>query len=157
MKFKHSEETMKHSLDKTDIAILNLLQKNARTPIKTIAEKVFISPPTVAARIEAMEKADIILGYHTKISDTVLGHPVRAFINLEVAPDRKSELYPFLQNSPEVIECSHVTGEYSVLIQTVFESTDLLDKFISRLQSFGRTKTQIVFSSVVEHRGFQIP
>ena len=45
---------MKHSLDKTDIAILNLLQKNARTPIKTIAEKVFISPPTVAARIEAM-------------------------------------------------------------------------------------------------------
>ena len=148
---------MKHSLDKTDIAILNLLQKNARTPIKTIAEKVFISPPTVAARIEAMEKADIILGYHTKISDTVLGHPVRAFINLEVAPDRKSELYPFLQNSPEVIECSHVTGEYSVLIQTVFESTDLLDKFISRLQSFGRTKTQIVFSSVVEHRGFQIP
>lgn len=148
---------MKHSLDKTDIAILNLLQKNARTPIKTIAEKVFISPPTVAARIEAMEKAGIILGYHTKISDTVLGHPVRAFINLEVAPDRKSELYPFLQNSPEVIECSHVTGEYSVLIQTVFESTDLLDKFISRLQSFGRTKTQIVFSSVVEHRGFQIP
>ena len=157
MKFKHSEETMKHSLDKIDIAILNLLQKNARTPIKTIAEKVFISPPTVAARIEAMEKAGIILGYHTKISDTVLGHPVRAFINLEVAPDRKSELYPFLQNSPEVIECSHVTGEYSVLIQTVFESTDLLDKFISRLQSFGRTKTQIVFSSVVEHRGFQIP
>ena len=148
---------MKHSLDKIDIAILNLLQKNARTPIKTIAEKVFISPPTVAARIEAMEKAGIILGYHTKISDTVLGHPVRAFINLEVAPDRKSELYPFLQNSPEVIECSHVTGEYSVLIQTVFESTDLLDKFISRLQSFGRTKTQIVFSSVVEHRGFQIP
>lgn len=148
---------MKHSLDKIDIAILNLLQKNARTPIKTIAEKVFISPPTVAARIEAMEKAGIILGYHTKISDTVLGHPVRAFINLEVAPDRKSELYPFLQNSSEVIECSHVTGEYSVLIQTVFESTDLLDKFISRLQSFGRTKTQIVFSSVVEHRGFQIP
>ena len=147
---------MKHSLDKTDIAILNLLQKNARTPIKTIAEQVFISPPTVAARIEAMEKAGILLGYHAKISDAVLGHPVRAFINLEVTPDRKSELYSFLQNSPYVIECSHVTGEYSVLIQTVFESTDLLDKFISKLQGFGRTKTQIVFSTVVEHRGFQI-
>lgn len=148
---------MKHSLDKTDIAILNLLQKNARTPIKTIAEQVFISPPTVAARIEAMEKAGILLGYHAKISDTVLGHPVRAFINLEITPDRKSELYALLKNSPEVIECSHVTGEYSVLIQTVFESTDLLDKFISKLQGFGRTKTQIVFSTVVEHRGFQIP
>lgn len=147
---------MKHTLDKTDVAILNLLQKNARTPIKTIAEQVFISPPTVAARIDAMEQAGILLGYHAKISDTVLGHPVRAFINLEITPDRKSELYTLLKNSPEVIECSHVTGEYSVLIQTVFESTDLLDKFISKLQGFGRTKTQIVFSTVVEHRGFQI-
>ena len=103
-----------------------------------------------------MEKAGIILGYHAKISDSILGHPVRAFINLEVAPDRKGELYPFLSECPDVIECSHVTGDYSVLMQTVFDSTDSLDRFISRLQSFGRTKTQIVFSTVVEHRGFRL-
>ncbi len=148
---------MKHELDKIDIAILNILKDNARTPIKTIAEQVFTSAPTVAARIAAMERAGIIMGYRAEISDTaVLGHPVRAFINLEVAPDRKSELYPFLKACPDVIECSHVTGEYSVLIQTVFESTDQLDKFISRLQGFGRTKTQIVFSTMVPHRSFRI-
>ncbi len=147
---------MKTTLDKTDIEILKILKENARTPIKNIASRVFISPPTVAARIEAMEKAGIILGYHAKINDCVLGHPVRAFINLEVAPERKTELYPFLQSSPDVIECCHVTGEYSVLMQTIFENTEGLDKFISKLQSFGRTKTQIVFSSVVEHRGFSL-
>ncbi len=148
---------MKHELDKIDIAILNILKENARTPIKTIAEQVFTSAPTVASRISAMEKAGVILGYQATISDTaVLGHPVRAFINLEVAPDRKAELYPFLSECPDVIECSHVTGEYSVLIQTVFESTDQLDKFISRLQGFGRTKTQIVFSTMVHHRSFRI-
>ena len=148
---------MKHNLDKIDIAILNILKDNARTPIKTIAEKVFTSAPTVAARISAMEKAGILLGYHANISDTaVLGHPVRAFIILEVTPDRKAELYPFLTDCPDVIEASHVTGEYSVLIQTVFESTDHLDKFISKLQGFGRTKTQIVFSTMVHHRSFRI-
>lgn len=147
---------MKTTLDKTDIEILKILKENARTPIKSIASRVFISPPTVAARIEAMEKSGIILGYHAKINDCVLGHPVRAFINLEVSPERKAELYPFLQNSPDVIECCHVTGEYSVLMQTIFENTEGLDKFISKLQSFGRTKTQIVFSSVVEHRGFSL-
>ena len=41
-------------------------------------------------------------------------------------------------------------------MQTVFDSTDSLDKFISRLQDFGRTKTQIVFSTIVEHRGFRL-
>lgn len=148
---------MKNRLDKTDIEILTILAENARTPIKTIASRVFISPPTVAARIEAMEKAGILLGYHAKISDAVLGHPVRAFINLEVAPDRRVELYPFLEACPYVIECSHVTGEYSVLMQTVFDSTDSLDVFIGKLQDFGRTKTQIVFSEVVRHRGFRLP
>lgn len=147
---------MKNLLDKTDLEILAILEENARTPIKSIAQRVFISPPTVAARIDAMEKAGIILGYHAKISDSILGHPVRAFINLEVAPDRKGELYPFLSGCPDVIECSHVTGDYSVLMQTVFDSTNSLDRFISRLQSFGRTKTQIVFSTVVEHRGFRL-
>lgn len=147
---------MKHLLDKIDLQILSILEKNARTPIKTIAGEIFISPPTVAARIEAMEKAGILLGYHAKISESVLGHPVKAFINLEVAPDQKTELYPFLENCPNVIECSHVTGEYSVLIQTIFDCTDNLDKFINQLQIFGRTKTQIVFSTVVEHRGFSL-
>lgn len=147
---------MKTTLDKTDIEILKILKENARTPIKSIAGRVFISPPTVAARIEAMEKAGIILGYHAKINDCVLGHPVRAFINLEISPENKDELYTILRGCPDVIECCHVTGEYSLLIQTIFENTEGLDKFISKIQSYGRTKTQIVFSSVVEHRGFNL-
>ncbi len=147
---------MKNTLDRADLEILKILKGNARTPVKTIAAKVFLSAPTVAARISAMEKAGIIRGYRAEINESVLGHPVHAFINLEVAPERRTELYPFLDASPNVVECSHVTGEYSVLIQGTFESTDALDKFIGRLQDFGRTKTQIVFSNVVRYRGFSL-
>lgn len=85
---------MKNLLDKTDLEILAILEENARTPIKSIAQRVFISPPTVAARIDAMEKAGIILGYHAKISDSILGHPVRAFINLEVTPGQEKRALP---------------------------------------------------------------
>ena len=147
---------MKNAVDKTDLEILKILKENARTPVKTIAEKVFLSAPTVAARISSMEKAGVIRGYRTEISESVLGHPVHAFINLEVAPERRSELYPFLEGSECVLECCHVTGEYSVLIQSIFDDTDALDRFISRLQDFGRTKTQIVFSTVVKNRGFSL-
>lgn len=147
---------MKNHLDNIDLQILAILQENARTPIKTIAGKVFISPPTVAARIDAMENSGVLLGYHARVSDAVLGNPVRAFINLEVSPERRGELYPFLEGCPEVVECCHVTGEYSVLMETVFDSTASLEVFIGKLQDFGRTKTQIVFSAVVEHRGFRL-
>ncbi len=147
---------MKTSLDKTDIEILKILKENARTPIKTIAERTFISSPTVAARIEAMESAGVILGYHARINTSVLGNPVKAFINLEISPDKKAEAYPFLRGSTEVIECDHVTGEYSVLIKAVFVSTEALERFITKLQEFGRTKTQIVFSSIIENNGIYL-
>ena len=43
-------------------------------------------------------------------------------------------------------------GDYSMLIETLFETTAQLDHFINELQQFGRTKTQIVFSTSVEQR-----
>lgn len=45
-----------------------------------------------------------------------------------------------------------MTGDYSMLIETLFETTAQLDHFINELQQFGRTKTQIVFSTSVEQR-----
>ena len=54
-------------MDKIDRKILSLLQENARYPLKYLAQKVFLSSPAVSTRIERMEKAGIITGYHATI------------------------------------------------------------------------------------------
>jgi len=144
------------TLDIIDKKILNILQKNARTPIKEIAKEVFLSSPAVSARIEKLEKSRIIIGYQAQINPFLFGYNIRAFINLEVEPSQKKEFYPFIQSIPNVIECNCVTGDYSMLIAVVFQTTVQLDHFINELQNFGRTKTQIVFSTSVEHRGIAI-
>ena len=36
-------------LDKIDLKIIQILQKNARTPLKEIATQVFLSSPSVSA------------------------------------------------------------------------------------------------------------
>lgn len=144
------------SLDSIDKKIIDILQKNARTPIKDIAKDVFLSSPAVSARIEKLEKSGIIIGYHAQINPFLFGYNIRAFINLEVEPFQKKEFYPFIQAIPNVIECNCVTGDYSMLISVVFQTTVQLDHFINELQNFGRTKTQIVFSTSVEHRGIAI-
>ena len=41
-------------------------------------------------------------------------------------------------------------------MEVLFHSTVELDQFIDDLQKFGETKTQIVFSTAVEHRGLPI-
>ena len=91
-----------------------------------------------------------------KINQLKLGYHITAFINLEVAPVQKPDFYPFIKSCPNVVECNCVTGNYSMLLKVMFPSTMELDTFIGQLQKFGRTSTQIVFSTPVAPRGIDV-
>ena len=140
-------------MDNIDRKILTILQQNARTPLKVIAEQVFLSSPAVSARIERLEAAGYILGYQAQLSCAAMGYQIKAFINLEIEPSQKPEFYPYIEGCPNVMECDCVTGDYSMFIKVCFHTTQELDQFINQLHRFGRTRTQIVFSTPVEHRG----
>ena len=137
-------------MDNIDRKILTILQQNARTPLKVIAEQVFLSSPAVSSRLET---AGFITGYQAQLSGMAMGYQIKAFINLEVEPSQKPEFYPYIESVPNVMECNCVTGDYSMLIEVCFHTTQELDQFINQLHRFGRTRTQIVFSTPVEHRG----
>ena len=140
-------------LDDIDIKLIRLLQQNARYSLKQLAQEVYLSSPAVLARIERLEKLGILTGYHASVDQQKLGYHITAFINLAMNPDQKPVFYPFISACPNVIECNCVTGSYSMLIKVAYPSTQELDTFIGQLQKFGNTKTQIVFSTAVEHRG----
>lgn len=142
-----------NEIDELDLKILKILQNDARTPVKVIAEKIFASAPTVSARIESLTERGIIKGYYTEIDVSKINNVITSYIDIEVSPERKEELYDFLRSSPQVVEASRVTGEYSILLKVIIKNTLEMDKFINALQRYGRTKTQIVFSSIIEHRG----
>ena len=140
-------------MDQIDLKILSLLEKDARMPLKQLAEQIYLSSPAAAARIEKLENEGIISGYSVRLNYKKLGFPITAFVNLELAPKQKPEFYPFICAHPNVLECNCVTGHYSMLIKVAFETTEQLDAFINRLQEFGPTETQIVFSTPQEPRG----
>ena len=141
----------KNALDMIDEKIVELLQENARIAIKEIAAQVFLSSPAVTARIERLESKGIIKGYHATVDSVNLGYKIKAFVNLDL-----EDFYPFIEGVENVIECNCVTGEYSMLIEVKFLDTEELDDFINTLQKFGKTSTQIVFSTPVEHRGLPV-
>ena len=143
-------------MDDIDRKILKLLQANARMSLKTIAENTFLSSPAVSARIERLEKEGIITGYHAMVDPMKLGYHILAFINLDVVPEDKPKFYAYAKEVPNVLECSCVTGDFSMLMKVAFQSTMELDMFIGQLQKFGKTSTQIVFSTHVGPRGVDV-
>ena len=142
--------------DHIDKKIIGMLQENARTPIKEIAKEVYLSSPAVSARIEKLEKDGVIAGYHAQVDPMKLGYHIIAFINLDVTPEDKPKFYAYAESIPNVLECNCVTGEYSMLLKVAFQSTMELDIFIGQLQKFGKTSTQIVFSTHVGPRGVDV-
>lgn len=144
-------------MDKIDLKLIRLLQENARYPLKYLAEQVYLSTPAVSARIEKLENSGIIKSYKVQVDRFKLGYNITAFINLEVSPKEKEVFYPFIEECPNVLECNCVTGKFSMLLKVAFHTTMELDEFIGKLQKFGNTETQIVFSTAVEHRGIILP
>ena len=141
-------------MDKIDRQIINMLQENARVSLKQMSQACYISSPAIAARISKLEKNGVITGYHTVVNMEKLDYHVKAFIQLQLEPRQKKEFYPYVQSIPNVIECNCVTGDYSEVMEVVFPTTADLDNFINTIQSrFGKTCTQIVFSTSVDHRG----
>ena len=145
-------ELIYYKLDEVDEKILEILQDNARTSLKDIAEQVFLSPTAVGTRIDRMLEEGVLEGFTTRLNPEAMGHYVKAFINLQVEPVQREEFYEYIDGVLNVIECNCVTGDYTMLIEVRFPTTTELDHFIVELQRFGKTKTQIVFSTCVKHR-----
>lgn len=143
-------------MDDIDRKIIQTLQKNARASLKNIAEKTFLSSPAVSSRIEKLEREKIITGYHASVDPMKLEYHIIAFVNLDVSPVDKISFYSSMEAIPNVLECNCVTGDYSMLIKVAFESTMELDVFIGQLQKYGKSNTQIVFSTPVGPRGVDV-
>ena len=139
-------------MDSIDKSILKILQKNARMPIKDIASKVSLSSPAVSTRISKMERDGIIQSYGVQLNRERLGFLITAYVEVEMEPSLKPKFYKEIENCDNVLECCGVTGQYSQILKAAFRSTNDLDTFLTRLQTYGRTSTHIVLSPHVPPR-----
>ena len=94
-------------MDDLDRKILALLAKNARMPVKEIAEQVALTSPAVSSRIHKLETDGIIGGYTVTLNRPADRVYVDALISLSVAPSKHEAFLHLIQNSREVLQCYH--------------------------------------------------
>ena len=68
-------------MDKIDRMLIRLLQQNARYSLKQLSERVFLSSPAVAARIEKLEREGVITGYRANVDLDKTGYHITVFVN----------------------------------------------------------------------------
>lgn len=109
-------------LDRRDLAILKVLQRDNKTPQRSIAEIVNLSAPAVQRRIKRMEDMGVIAANVAVVDPAQVGHPITLFVEVEMESER-AELYHAAKRSfssaPEVQQCYYVTGEADFILVIV--------------------------------------
>jgi Lrp/AsnC family leucine-responsive transcriptional regulator len=144
-------------MDVLDKKILNILQEDGRISIKKMSQQFFITAPAVSQRLRNLEESGYIKDYHAQLDFHKVDLQIKAYIQLSLEPQQKSDFYPYIETVPNILECDCITGPFSILLKVMFENTNALDSFITELQRYGRTNTQIVFSTPIAHRGYLFP
>jgi Lrp/AsnC family leucine-responsive transcriptional regulator len=142
------------ALDDTDIRILGQLQEDCRTPLARLGEHVGLSAPAVLERIKKLEAAGVIIGYYAVLDSRRIGLDVTAFIGVLTSdPDSIEQFEQQVTSLHDVLECHHVTGEYTFLLKVKTANTRTLERLITRIRSIdgvARTETTVVLSTHVE-------
>ena len=141
-------------LDDTDRGILTMLQEDCRSALARIGEHVGLSAPSVLERIKKLEAAHVITGYRAILDGRLLGLDISAFIGVIIShPNLIGDFERRVVALPDVLECHHVTGGYTLLLKVKTANTSSLERLISQIRSLegvARTETMVVLSTHTE-------
>lgn len=123
-------------LDRYDLAILAEVQRDNKTPQRTIAEKIHLSAPAVQRRIKRMEETGVIKANVAVVDPMKVGHPITLFVEVEMESER-FEVFDAAKGSflaaPEVQQCYYVTGDADFVLVIVVATMADYEAFTRRL------------------------
>ncbi len=144
-------------LDRTDLKILDLLQKNGRLTMTELAHQVGLSATPCTERVRRLEREGAITGYHARVDPRALGRPLLVFVELKLAAksnDAFEHVKKELAFVPEVMECHLVSGDFDYLIKArISEMSDyrrLLGNILLKLPSATESRSYVVMEEVKE-------
>ena len=107
------------ALDRTDVRLVRLLQKNARLPNKELAEAVGVAPSTALERVRRLRAARVVRGFHADVAPEAVGVGLEALVAVRLGRHSRTEVEAFLahlRTRPEVVAFFHLAGADDVLV-----------------------------------------
>jgi Lrp/AsnC family leucine-responsive transcriptional regulator len=93
-------------LDRIDLRILDLLQRDGRISNLKLAESVALSPTAVLARVQRLTREGYILGYEARLDPLKLGVGMLVFVEIlldRTTPHVFDQFKAAVQARPEIM------------------------------------------------------
>jgi Lrp/AsnC family leucine-responsive transcriptional regulator len=145
----------KKTLDRTDIKILDILQRNGKISNVDLAAQVHLSPSPCLERVRSLEKYGYIKEYVAHLNPELLDAELVAYIEVSLKRTATKNLDDFnkrILKLDEVVECAMVAGGFDYLIKIRTESMQSYRSFLGEklaaIEGIAQTHTYAVMEEV---------
>lgn len=144
-----------NALDRTDVKILEILQKDGRISNIDLANKINLSPTPCLERVRKLEKHGYIQEYVAHLDPDKLNASLLAYIEVSLENTTTSDLAEFnqtMRDMDEVLECNMVAGGFDYLIK--IRTSDMqgyrrfLGEKLAAIKGISQTHTYVVMEEV---------
>ena len=150
------------TLDRFDLAILDILQADNTTPQRAIAQAVNLSAPAVQRRIQRLKDSGVIRANVALLDPVKVGKPLTIVLEVHLdneRPDRTAPLRARIAAEDAVQQCYSVTGEADYLLVVNVASMANYEALTRRLfegdDNIKRFRTSVALSSL--KTGLRVP
>lgn len=152
------------NLDRLDLRILQVLQKDGRISNLKLAEAVALSPTAVLARVQRLTRDGYLLGYEARLDPARLGAGMMVFVEVlldRTTPNVFDAFKAAVQVHPEIMECHMVAGGFDYLIKTRMADMAAYRRFAGtvlwQLPGVRETRTYAVMEEVKNTTHLPLP
>ena len=118
-------------IDKLDMEILQLLEKDASLPYTEIARRLKLNESTVRKRVTALKQKGVIRKFTVVIEPSKIGFNTVAIIGVDVDPPKLLEVAQKLCEIPETRYVATSTGDHMIMTEIWTRDGKELSKIIS--------------------------
>ena len=143
-------------LDRTDLALLDHLQRDGRATTIELSEAIGLSPSPCHRRQKLLEEAGIIRRYVALLDQERVGLPVNVFVTVELHTQTEGALEAFeaaIADCAEVMECYMMTGTSDFLLRVVTADLGDYETFLrtrlTRMQGVRTVRSAFALKRVV--------
>jgi Lrp/AsnC family leucine-responsive transcriptional regulator len=121
------------SLDRTDLALLAILQREGRISNAELAERVSLSASACLRRVQKLELEGVLTGYGALLDPVRVGLGLQAFVRVQLArhdTDAIAEFTARINGWDEVVACHALTGDMDYLLHVVVQDLAHFSRFL---------------------------
>ncbi|MEV1020001.1 Lrp/AsnC family transcriptional regulator [Streptomyces sp. NPDC050264] len=145
----HGPDPSARPLDAIDRDILQMLQKDGRASIRSVAERVHVSRANAYARINRLIDDGVIRGFGARVNHERAGQGASAYVTLKIVQNSWRTVRDQLRQMPEASHIALVSGGFDVLILVHTQDNRALRELVlTKLQAIPEvlsTRTLLVF------------